>query len=340
MKSVNRSKPRLFAALVAGSAAAMMLAGCSSGAGALDSAGASDGVSAPAGAPISIPSIGAMPTIAATADRALPLDSYLLTKDQHQLIRKAEYTAQAACMSGFGFSIPPMPNIPAPNYGADSDLRMSGHYGSQSLSFAKQWGYHPEGGLGALPGGSATSSAAGQSEPTADWQTAMTGASPGSGAGTPGGQTINGQVVPVNGCLGEAKKALSGTSDLQSVGDPSTAQNILDETLARSIADPRVVAVFAKWSACMSNSGFHYETPLTVKTDKRWRATDLPTQAEINTAVADQQCRAQENVVGVWYAVDSAYETQAINVQAEKMAEVKQSIQVQLKNAAKVLAGE
>jgi hypothetical protein len=89
----------------------------------------------------------------------------------------------------------------------------------------------------------------------------------------------------------------------------------------------------------MKQSGYDYATPIDASDDPRWSQTNMPNQAEIQTAVTDQQCRAQENVVGVWYTVDSAYETQAIEAQPEQMASAKQFIQVQLKNAAAVLAG-
>jgi len=171
---------------------------------------------------------------------------------------------------------------------------------------------------------------------SADYRTALFGTNDPTQKFGQGSQTINGQVVPEHGCIGEAKKEISG--DINNTGDSPVAQDALGYSLNRSMQDPRVVGVFAKWSACMKQSGYDYATPITASDDPRWSQTDMPTQAEIQTAVTDQQCRAQENVVGVWYAVDSAYETQAIEAKAETMSEAKRNIQVQLKNAARVLA--
>ncbi|TVL88009.1 hypothetical protein CD790_32180 [Streptomyces sp. SAJ15] len=61
--------------------------------------------------------------------------------------------------------------------------------------------------------------------------------------------------------------------------------------------------------------------------------TAKPGQLEIRTAVADVECKRQTNVIGVWVAVETAYQKVAIRVGGEKLRQVRQSLLVELRNA-------
>jgi hypothetical protein len=216
MRTVRGCAPRYVAAFITGSAATVLLAGCGL------AAGTSDGAAA-ATTPSSPPPIGLVPTITSAADKALPLDGYLLTDQQWKTIDSAENSAETRCMARFGMTLPPEPaTTTAPSWGPGSQLRVAGHYGPQSLSFAQKWGYHPEGGLGASsihPVGAPQ---------TADYRTALMGTDVSGQKFGPGGQTINGQVVPEHGCIGEAKKEISG--DINNTGNMQVAQDMLLQT--------------------------------------------------------------------------------------------------------------
>lgn len=60
----------------------------------------------------------------------------------------------------------------------------------------------------------------------------------------------------------------------------------------------------------MTAKGYDYRTPLDPPHDPRF-AGGLPA-AEIATATADVACKKQANVVGVWFAVESAYQKRLV----------------------------
>jgi hypothetical protein len=281
--------------------------------------------------PQSPPSVSSTPTLASAVDQPLPLDGYLLSPQQSSAIGNAYTVLLSRCMARFGFT-QPLPDVggPNPNYGPSSSLRISGHFGPQSASFAARWGYHPEGGL------PADDPVLSVPKVTPEMATALSGSSTRQKFG-PGGQVINGQQVPDHGCVGEANKRLTGAVDGSAGVDAQLATDLEFETMTRSEQDSRVRAVFAKWSACMANRGYHYADPLAALDDPQWGQTRLATQKEIQTAVADQACRQENNVVGVWYAVDYAYEKQAVDAHAEALGDVIANIQAQLNAAAQAM---
>ena len=107
------------------------------------------------------------------------------------------------------------------------------------------------------------------------------------------------------------------------------------DSLARSQQEPQVVAVFKQWSDCMKASGYDYGAPYDAGNDHRW-ATAMPTAAEIRTASADVACKQKTNLVGVWYAVDSALQTSMIDAQQQQLDAVKDGIAQEMKAVAQV----
>ena len=80
--------------------------------------------------------------------------------------------------------------------------------------------------------------------------------------------------------------------------------------------DPRVLAVNAKWSACMAASGYRYKSPFAALEDQRWGpglydslgAISKITAPELQVAAADAACRARVNLYAVYWAVAAAYQ--------------------------------
>lgn len=107
-------------------------------------------------------------------------------------------------------------------------------------------------------------------------------------------------------------------------------------SFGKSLQDGRVHAVFAKWSRCMAESGYHYENPMDASEDEKWRG-ETASAEEKTVATADAHCKIKNNVAGVWYAVDVAYQKQAIEEHAEELDQVRKAIAGQLKTAADVL---
>lgn len=278
------------------------------------------------------PSVGAISKVLDANQLPLPFDEYLQNPQQLAAIQDAYRLLIDRCMQRFGygqFSMPtPPPNTGGWMAGQAPSTRESGYFGVQSMAQAQRWGYHPAGGISASSG----------PPPSLNLTPQMAvimfgGAAPGQKFG-PGGQNIGGQRVPQSGCVGEANFKLSGSVTPESVGDSQFAVSTDIETMARVEQDPRVRGVFSKWSVCMKAKGFSYSDPLAADSDPQWSRTSMPTNAEISTAVADQKCRQANNVVGVWYAVEVAYQTQAIDQHSTEFAAIKQHIQDLLRAAA------
>jgi hypothetical protein len=278
------------------------------------------GAGSPSAAP---PPVGQVPVLDSANDRPLPLDPYLLAPAQEALVIGAQQRLLAQCAGRFGLAY----TTPTAAH-RDSDApttRVDGRYGHQDAGLMARWGYHPEGGL--PPGQDRWTAGVDATRPEA--AAVMTG-SDGSGAKFgPGGQVVNGQVVPDHGCAGEALKALTGSVEGR-LGNAQIAEDLKLDTLRRSQDDPRTRAVFAQWSSCMKEAGFDYPDPVAALSDPEWPRTPLPGERELRVARADAQCRHRHNVVGVWYAVDQATQEQAVRANAGALAAARASVEAQV----------
>ncbi|HEU5353590.1 MAG TPA: hypothetical protein VFU65_03985 [Actinocrinis sp.] len=139
-------------------------------------------------------------------------------------------------------------------------------------------------------------------------------------------------------CATKAKKSVTAHGAVY--GEPDLVIAIDSESFSRSQTDPRVVAAFAAWSNCMKQSGYTYKTPNDPLHDPRWAGLPAASQLEIETAQADVRCKRATDVVGIWYAVESAMQQAAISQNTEEFATVKAGEARELKIAAAVLGGE
>ncbi|WP_052391100.1 hypothetical protein [Streptomyces sp. NRRL B-24484] len=306
----------------------LLLAGCAS------AAASNHGEDARPAAPVTPPPVTATPTLASANDEPLPLDAYLLNPKQAAAVAEAQQALVTRCMKRFGFTYSPPAQADEPRDSDAPTSRVDGRYGHQSAALMAKWGYHPEGGIRVTPDGTG----GGGWSTTPEMAAAERGVSDPKQRLGPGGQVVNGQKVPAHGCVGESVKQLTGSVDGR-VGDAQTVDDIKFATLKNSQEDARTRAVFAAWSQCMKAGGYDYPDPLAAVGDPRWRQTALPTAHEVQVATADAACRAKYNVVGVWYAVDYAYQEQAIKDNAPAMAAAKAALETQVRAAALATAG-
>ncbi|MBD0841161.1 MULTISPECIES: hypothetical protein [unclassified Streptomyces] len=272
------------------------------------------------------------PKITNANEKSMPLDTYLLNPEQSETIDNAYRGIVSDCMKRFGFDYT-LSQDPDSGYGDSPTTRIDGRFGRQSAEDAEKWGYHS---VGSDTG--EDSNPWGGPKLTAGMQTAMNGSSDPKQKFGPGGQVINGEKVPDHGCVGEARKKLTGSVNGNTV-DAKLATDLKFDTLTKAQQDKRTRAVFAKWSTCMKGKGFDYADPIEANGDEEWSKTPQPTQHEIQVATADQDCRKKHNVVGVWFAVDYAYQEQAVEQNAEALADVRNGIDDMLKAAATAQAG-
>ncbi|MFS0694288.1 hypothetical protein [Streptomyces nitrosporeus] len=305
----------------------LLLIGCTRAGGEhqpVDGEATENGSPGPASAPV-------VPVIDSANDRPLPLDTYLVNPDQLSLINKAYTKSVSLCMARFGFDHKPVMDPPAPRDSDAPKTRTDGRYGHQNAQLMAKWGYHPEGGFPADP---PAPGAARKTSP--DMVTAGRGTSDPEKAFGPGGQVVNGKTVPYHGCMGEAVKKLTGSAD-GDLYDPQIAVDVKMETLVRSQEDGRTREVFAAWSRCMKAAGHVYRDPLAAGGDPEWKNSPLPGTRELEVAKADAECRHENNVVGVWYAVDFALQEKAVAENAAALSRVKAELDRKVKAAGQVL---
>lgn len=145
--------------------------------------------------------------------------------------------------------------------------------------------------------------------------------------------TYRGREVPTGGCLAEATnelvRAVAGASGRQDgIGDDSTSLvgQIQTNAFEQAQADPRVLAVFAKWSACMRSYGYDYATPFLAAADSRWISSPQASAVEVQTAERDIACKLRTNVLGVEFAIVSDYQNSAIARNAQRMRAIKEQV--------------
>lgn len=116
----------------------------------------------------------------------------------------------------------------------------------------------------------------------------------------------DGSPLPAEGCGTWAWRQLWGGEEPPQMLDLIT--QTLSDSYSRTLVDPRAVAVEAEWSGCMQGKGYTAQ--------HRWDAGNAvagkPEQEQIATAVADTECAIATNYVGVWSAVDAAYQERAM----------------------------
>ncbi|MFE0438861.1 hypothetical protein ACFW2K_28315 [Streptomyces nigra] len=129
---------------------------------------------------------------------------------------------------------------------------------------------------------------------------------------------------------------ITGSRDGQ-IGDADISTDLKFATLAKAQKDPRTLQVFSLWSHCMREYDYSYSGPLDASGDPRWTKSRMPTSEEKKVAVADQECRARHNVVGVWFAVDYEYQEQAVKENKKELDGVKRQLDRQVDAAKGIL---
>ncbi|GAA3501827.1 hypothetical protein GCM10019016_089340 [Streptomyces prasinosporus] len=241
-----------------------------------------------------------------TADLALPVEGYIFSEAEIGQLTRAMSSLARSCMKEAGFTYRPE-TAQSPDIGV-----MDRRYGIANSHTAQTYGYHfptPEAGR---ESGAASLSEAGR--------VAL--------AGKP---LADGTLDPDGGCIGEAKQRLAG-SDAE-FGPDDAARKLNMESYARSQKDPRVLAVFRAWSACMAEKGYRYDSPMEAIDDPAF-AGDKAASTEISTARADVGCKKKTGLVRTWFDVESAWQRTEIEKNAETFEEIKRHKTDQLKRAA------
>lgn len=227
------------------------------------------------------PSVGPIEPLTNTMSLLLPLDQYMLSLSDYRRLAEARRILVRRCMQRLGIDYKALTR-PGPGLQTRNERR----YGITDVDEARRFGYRkPQPPAAATP-------------PSSVQDPKMFALLFGKSAGR-----YTSRAVPAGGCVGEAHRGLATG---RSAGVEDVAQPLATKSWSTSAADSRVRQVFATWSACMKRAGFDYPTPIDVLQDRELRAESSPAQRA--TAVADTACKREHNVVGVWAAVEAAYQ--------------------------------
>lgn len=264
------------------------------------------------------PALADVPLVDDWRQITLPMDAYRTGIQDANTIGRAVHQLVGTCLSRFGF-VWDVPfnevSVPGPQI---THYRL---YGLLDEVHALAYGYHPG---PTVPGGKATESRAIDSREYANVLGAKFG-----------GGSYLGQPIPEGGCYAEARRAVA---DGGPAFNPGLPEELVRDAWISARSDSRVLAGFARWSACMTESGYSYRTPMDANNDSRWSG-DTATPAEISVAVADVACKKRTNLTGIRMAVDAAYQQRLIAQHADALAAVAAGRERQLRNAARILAG-
>ncbi|MFF4370308.1 hypothetical protein [Streptomyces sp. NPDC001594] len=284
------------------------------------------------------PALGPVAANPAASEISLPLDAYTDSDAETRRMDGAQDRLTAQCMARYGFvyEAPARPAGDGTSQERHRDLfgvtdpaqAASRGYGRASGEAAPAKPAPPQLGdsaaavlFGKGPGGNSPSGPDPRSQEEAE--------------AADSGIAVGGQRVPVGGCLREGyRKLYAPTKD--SV-DLLFAFGLASDAHTRSQKDSRVTAVLQKWSACMDQAGYGgVATPYEV-VEKLGLGGDPAGPKAVAAATADVACKREVNLVGVWAAVERAYQERLVEENAETLALYKRQREARLRMAASLV---
>ena len=257
-------------------------------------------------------SVTSVPQVTDSTHLSLPVMPFLLSDDETRLLGRAHAALIDTCM--IRFDVAPPPPIPDPS-SAGPETRTERRYGLTDPELARTHGYHLR---ADPPVGDAPA------QLTADQELVLMGP-------TPAGTEFHGRTVPQGGCAQEATRALGGD-----LGNAELIQRVDVDSILLAMKHVRVREAFRAWSACMAARGHAYATPWDPPNDDRFSGP-VPAPAEPAVAVDDVACKAETNVVGVWHAVDVAYQSAMIDEASAEFEQIADTTTARLESTRDLL---
>ncbi|MFJ6480957.1 hypothetical protein ACIQK6_12660 [Streptomyces sp. NPDC091682] len=278
------------------------------------------------------PPVSSTPAMLKTVGISFPLDAYEATPEQSDTLTRAQSTLTSQCMAQLGFTYrAPEQRIPSAN---KSNARV---FGLSDPDTAAQYGYMNPG-MANAPEQPNPGSALTEAETLA-----LNGSNDLNPADLPknldeaqksGGSSVkfNGKPVPVGGCVRESFLKLYARKANEV--DILFVFNLKGEAESKTREDSRVRAVNKRWSECMSKVGYRATDPMQATKELGIAGTELSGPKAVAAAKADVQCKQEVNLVGVHYAVTTAYQRQLAEKHVETLALVKEQLESRLQLAA------
>ncbi|MEW2160999.1 hypothetical protein AB0950_38125 [Streptomyces sp. NPDC007189] len=272
------------------------------------------------------PEISGIPVLADSADLALPLDAYEATPEERELLVKAQQVLTTRCMDRLGFDYQPPPQSGAAKAAPNSRI-----YGVTDPETAARYGYRS-------PEETKSLATRGKREPVSKAEeTALFGAPDLRPDELPKSQQEAERQsghggVPVGGCTRESFLKLYAP-DPESV-DVLYVFQLKSEAETRARTDSRIKRVNATWSACMAKSGYQAKEPMKAAEELGFTDAELAEPQAITAATVDVACKKKTNLVGTYYAVQSAYQRRLVEEHAETLNLARQQLRDRLRLAA------
>lgn len=312
LSSVTRSGITAAVALLA-------LAGCSS-----SSSGGGD--------PKSEPPVGDIPVVLDSKTLQFPLEAYTPDAAQRATFGEAQDVLTDQCMKRYGY------RYAVRSHGSERGDNAT-RYGVSNASSAARYGYsNPE-----MADGSQkpAQKALGTNEKLilhgedkVDPSKAVPMSQEEAEKSDKGAITVAGKKVPAGGCLREGfLKLYAPTKDSVDIMVP---QNFAFDANGRSREDSRVAKAIKAWSDCMAEQGYRTDDPVSPQSDLGFGDTSLTTPKAVAAAQQDVVCKKETNLVGIWYAVEKAYQKRIIDQNAETLETVKKQLEERLRLAAEL----
>lgn len=261
------------------------------------------------------PTVTTIRNVLDTTHLALPAERYVANPDETRLLDRARLRLVQGCMTRFGFRY----EVALPPAAAGFQNQLDRRYGITDPRAAAVDGY----GAGAHDPSRRARPPRPHLGP--EGETALFGK---------GRSIVHGVTVPTGGCVGEANGILAASGP--PVTNPSLGQDLSTESFQRSQRDSRVLRAFAAWSGCMGRGGYHYTDPLQPPADPQ--LGDGTGAEATRVARADVACKRRTNLVGTWYAVESAYQQRLIEANYPALDAVRKSIDSELAASRSTLA--
>lgn len=230
-------------------------------------------------------------SISGSGQIELPVARYAESAEDQNAFFAAVNVAQSRCAEQFGV----VSTMPVASQPTSIELDSVRRYGLVNADEVERFGY-------TLPpsGEQLADDKAFGWNPDALEAEVMTGTTP---DGEPSTLTApDGTPVPEGGCAAEGFRTIWGDSTPPQGN--SLVETILGDAWGQTMSDSRALAAAAEWSECMAKRGYDFK--------HRWDAGNSvghkSQEAQLTMAKADVACALKTNYVGVWHAVDVAYQ--------------------------------
>lgn len=261
----------------------------------------------------------------------LPLDHYRLSTEESSRFGKAQRLLAQRCMIRLGFTdFPADPKPPYPSIAKAGTLVITAPptpLGALDLDKARRWGYgwEPRPRKSLEPTGRAMT----QAEFAALYGMSGNGAIP------------SGSKSRERGCSDKANgQLLKGVADSRRMW---TFPSGRDAELRKAVKkDRQVRRALTTWSTCVvDKGGKRFSDPIAAYSDKGWRrgkdGNTPHTRREVDTAVADVECKREQNTLGVWWAALAKRQRADIQRHEDTYAAVSGDLEVLRSNVRKAL---